>query len=87
MLERTEKIQGFQAELDKFDQAIKTKGRNLASLDQQSQQLDREVASLNKAKIAAVLALFEATAAAEKAQAHAIELEKNLALLKAFRKA
>ena len=85
--ERAQKIEGVQAELEKFDKAVRNRERNLASLDQQAQQLDREVASLTKAKTAAVLALFEATAAAEKAESDAIELKKNLALLKAFSKA
>ena len=87
MQERAQKIESFQVELDKFDKAIKNRERNLSSLDQQVQQLEQDLASLNQSKAAAEVALLEAAAAAEKAQAHAIELKKNLALLKAFRKA
>ena len=87
MLERAAKIEGVQAELNKFNQAIKKRERNLAGLDQQVQHLERDLSSLKQSKAAAEVALLEAAAAAEKAQAHAIELEKNLALFKAFRKA
>ena len=87
MQERAAKIEGGQAELDKFDQAIRHRERNLSSLDQQVQQLERDLASLNESKAAAEVALLQAAAAAEKAQTNAVELEKNLALLKAFRKA
>ena len=87
MQERAQKIEGLQAELDKFNQAIRERKSNLSSLDQQIQQRELYLASLNKSIAAAEVALLQATAAAEKAEADAIELEKNLALLKAFRKA
>jgi septal ring factor EnvC (AmiA/AmiB activator) len=87
MQERAQKIEGLQAELDKFDQAMRNQKSNLSSLDQQIQQRELYLASLNKSIAAAEVALLQATAAAEKAEADAIELEKNLALLKAFRKA
>ena len=87
MQERAAKIEGFQAEQDKFDQAIQNRKGNLSDLDERIHGREMHLASLQKSIAAAEAALLEALAAAEKAEADAIELQKNLALLAAFRKA